>query len=376
MTLTSVFNKGLLLAAALLIASPLFASDEQAVLADSIAHHSDTIAEETHHEEPEGGAYDPVPVIMHHISDSHEWHFWGEGDQSVTLPLPVILWTDNGLVSFMSSAFHHNDDGHYVVNRNEMSFAKVHGKIYQLNTGESHTVFDAEHQVVNGAKPLDFSITKNVASIFIALIVLMLLFGFAGKAAKKTTAAPKGLLAFLEPLVVFVRDDIIIPNVGPKYKKYLPYLMTIFFFIFVNNLLGLIPGGANVTGNIAVTLVLSTFTLLVTNTSANKDYWKHIFMPPVPLALYPIMVPIEVIGILTKPFALMIRLFANITAGHIIILSLISLIFVFESLFIAPVSVGFVLFMYTLELLVAVLQAYIFTLLSALFIGQAIQEHH
>jgi F-type H+-transporting ATPase subunit a len=153
-------------------------------------------------------------------------------------------------------------------------------------------------------------------------------------------------------------------------------LITVFFFIFFNNLLGLIPGGANVTGNIAVTLVLSIFTLLVTNFSANKAYWKHIFLPPVPLALYPIMVPIEVIGVLTKPFALMIRLFANITAGHIIILSLISLIFVFKSIFIAPVSVGFVLFMYTLELLVALLQAYIFTLLSALFIGQAIEEHH
>jgi F-type H+-transporting ATPase subunit a len=161
-----------------------------------------------------------------------------------------------------------------------------------------------------------------------------------------------------------------------KYKPYLPYLVTVFFFIFFNNLLGLIPGGANVTGNIAVTLVLSVFTMLVTNFSANKEYWRHIFLPPVPKALYPIMVPIEVIGIITKPFALMIRLFANITAGHIIILSLISLIFVFKSLLIAPVSVGFVLFMNTLELLVALLQAYIFTLLSALFIGQAIQEHH
>jgi F-type H+-transporting ATPase subunit a len=209
------------------------------------------------------------------------------------------------------------------------------------------------------------------------VVLLLVLFGAAGRSAKKNPGSPRGLLSFLEPIVVFIREDIIIPNVGEKkYKPYLPYLVTVFFFIFFNNLLGLIPGGANVTGNIAVTLVLSVFTMLVTNFSANKEYWRHIFLPPVPKALYPIMVPIEVIGIITKPFALMIRLFANITAGHIIILSLISLIFVFKSLLIAPVSVGFVLFMNTLELLVALLQAYIFTLLSALFIGQAIQEHH
>ena len=213
--------------------------------------------------------------------------------------------------------------------------------------------------------------------MFVSLVLLLLMFGSAGRSARKNPGSPRGLLAFLEPIVVFIREDVIIPNVGEgKYKPYVPYLITVFFFIFFNNLLGLIPGGANVTGNIAVTLVLSVFTMLVTNFSGNKNYWKHIFLPPVPKLLYPIMVPVEVLGIITKPFALMIRLFANITAGHIIILSLISLIFVFKSIFIAPVSVGFVLFMNTLELLVALLQAYIFTLLSALFIGQAIQEHH
>ena len=237
--------------------------------------------------------------------------------------------------------------------------------------------FDEQHHPLNAVKPIDVSITKNVFSMLLSLVLLLTLFGAAGKSAKKNPGAPRGILAFLEPIIVFIREDIIIPNVGEKkYKTYIPYLITIFFFIFFNNLLGLIPGGANVTGNIAVTLVLSVFTLLVTNFSANKAYWKHIFLPPVPLALYPIMIPIEVIGVLTKPFALMIRLFANITAGHIIILSLISLIFVFKSIFIAPVSVGFVLFMYTWSFLVALLQAYIFTLLSALFIGQAIEEHH
>ena len=326
--------------------------------------------------------FNSVEMIMHHISDAHDFHFLdytdSEGvEHAVSIPLPVILYTSNGLVCFMSSAFHHNDDGSYVVSKRGTNFVKYHEKIYQLNDGASSLEFDEQHHPLNAVKPIDVSITKNVFSMLLSVVLLLTLFGAAGRSARKNSGAPKGILAFLEPIIVFIREDIIIPNVGEKkYKTYIPYLITIFFFIFFNNLLGLIPGGANVTGNIAVTLVLSVFTLLVTNFSANKAYWKHIFLPPVPLALYPIMVPIEVIGVLTKPFALMIRLFANITAGHIIILSLISLIFVFKSIFIAPVSVGFVLFMYTLELLVALLQAYIFTLLSALFIGQAIEEHH
>jgi len=326
--------------------------------------------------------FNSVEMIMHHISDAHDFHFLdytdSEGiEHAVSIPLPVILYTNKGLVCFMSSAFHHNDDGSYVVSKKGTSFVKYHEKIYQLNDGASSLEFDEQHHPLNAVKPIDVSITKNVFSMLLSVVLLLTLFGAAGRSARKNPGAPKGILAFLEPIIVFIREDIIIPNVGEKkYKTYIPYLITVFFFIFFNNLLGLIPGGANVTGNIAVTLVLSIFTLLVTNFSANKAYWKHIFLPPVPLALYPIMVPIEVIGVLTKPFALMIRLFANITAGHIIILSLISLIFVFKSIFIAPVSVGFVLFMYTLELLVALLQAYIFTLLSALFIGQAIEEHH
>ena len=337
--------------------------------------------------------FNSVEMIMHHISDAHDFHFLdytdSEGvEHAVSIPLPVILYTNNGLVCFMSSAFHHNDDGTYVVSKKGTNFVKYHEKIYQLKDvaldalnnykGDKPfwTVYDISDED-NAIKPIDVSITKNVFSMLLSLVLLLTLFGAAGRSARKNPGAPRGILAFLEPIIVFIREDIIIPNVGEKkYKTYIPYLITIFFFIFFNNLLGLIPGGANVTGNIAVTLVLSVFTLLVTNFSANKAYWKHIFLPPVPLALYPIMVPIEVIGVLTKPFALMIRLFANITAGHIIILSLISLIFVFKSIFIAPVSVGFVLFMYTLELLVALLQAYIFTLLSALFIGQAIEEHH
>lgn len=325
--------------------------------------------------------FNSVEMIMHHISDAHDFHFFDYTDKDkvhhISLPLPVILFTDKGLITFMSSEFHHDASGSTIFSKKGENFVNFHEKIYKLNTGETSIEFDDSHHPINAVKPWDISITKNVFSMLLSVIILLLLFGVAGRSAKNNPGAPNGLLAFLEPIIVFIREDIIIPNIGEhKYKPYLPYLVTIFFFIFFNNLLGLIPGGANVTGNIAVTLVLSTITMLVTNFSANKDYWKHIFFPPVPKILYPIMVPIEVIGVFTKPFALMIRLFANITAGHIIILSLISLIFVFKSIFIAPVSVVFVLFMNILELLVALLQAYIFTLLSALFIGQAIQEQH
>jgi F-type H+-transporting ATPase subunit a len=200
---------------------------------------------------------------------------------------------------------------------------------------------------------------------------------------KKTGIShPRGIQSFLEPIILFVRDDIAIANIGKhKYEKYMPYLLTVFFFILINNLMGLIPFpppfGANVTGNIAVTFVLALFTFLITQFSGNKNYWRHIFATPgVPFWLLPVMVPVELIGIISKPFALMIRLFANITAGHIIVLSLICLIFIFKSLAVAPVSILFVIFMDCLELLVAFLQAYVFTLLSALFISLAVQEHH
>ena len=310
--------------------------------------------------------YNPVPAIMHHISDSHEWHLLGEGDASVTIPLPVILITEGNLDVFMSSAFNHGRTD--VVKGDRVYSMDSHGHIHEKN-----------HLSI-----LDLSITKNVASMFLALIVMLFLFIISANKSKKNAGAPSGILSFIEPLVLFVRDDIVKPNLGHNYKKFLPYLLTLFFFILVNNLLGLLPGAANVTGNIAVTLVLSFITLIVTNFSANKSYWGHIFKPPgVPLALMPIMIPIELVGVFTKPFALMIRLFANISAGHIIILSLISLIFMAQSglgtagaFGLSPVSVLFVLFMYFIEILVAFLQAYIFTLLTSLFIGLATTEAH
>ncbi len=325
----------------------------------------------------EEDVYDPTPVVMHHIQDGHGFHV--AGDFSVALP--VILWTDNGLVTFMSSEFHHDITGHHVVEKKGMRFVNLHEDIYQLNKGAENIKMDASHHPVNASKPLDFSITKNVFTLLLAALILCLIFLTSAKKYKKGNGhkVPKGLASFMEPLVVFVRDDIAKPNIGKKYERYMPLLLTMFFLIWTLNLIGLVPffpGSANMSGNIAFTFSLAVITLLVTNFSGNKGYWKHILLPPVPKALWIIMIPVEIIGVLTKPFALMIRLFANITAGHIIVLSLISLIFIFKTPAMGLVSVPFALFISVLELLVAALQAYIFTMLTALFIGTAVAEDH
>jgi F-type H+-transporting ATPase subunit a len=323
-------------------------------------------ADDKNFNEVSTGVYDPVPNIMHHIADAHDWHLWGEGDNSFSIPLPVILYTKGGIDVFMSSDFHH---GHSTVQKEN--------RIYSIDS-HSHIT------EASGLDILDISITKNVASMLLSFIILFFVMLTVARGYNKKNVAPKGLQAFIEPLVLFVRDDIIKDNIGKKHEKFTPLLLTFFFFILINNLMGLLPGAANVTGNIAVTFVLSAITFLVTTIFGNKNYWGHIFKPPgVPLALMPIMVPIEIIGIFTKPFALMIRLFANISAGHIIILSLISLIFIAQSAMgtagawgVAPVSALFVLFIYCIEVLVAFLQAYIFTLLSSVFIGLAVQDGH
>jgi F-type H+-transporting ATPase subunit a len=230
--------------------------------------------------------------------------------------------------------------------------------------------------------PLDLSMTKTVVAMLSAALIGLILFLSLARSYKKTgISAPKGIQGFLEPVILFVRDDIARPNLGHKADRYMPYLLSVFTFIIINNLMGLIPFpppfGGNVTGNIAVTFVLATCTFLVTQFSGNRNHWKHVFATPgVPVWLLPIMIPVEIIGLFSRPFALMIRLFANITAGHIIVLSLISLIFIFDSVGLAPVSAIFVIFMDFMELLVAFLQAYIFTLLSALFISLAVAEEH
>lgn len=309
--------------------------------------------------------FDPTAAIMEHIADSHYWHLFGDA----SLPLPIILITDKGTEMFSSAKFHHGEDaytGQYY------TYKLIEDKVFVVNAaGEIDK--DASKKIY------DFSITKNVVAIWISVILLILIFSSVSSAYKKTAGkAPKGFQSLIEPVIIFVRDEIAKPNIGYKYARFMPLLLTMFFFIWINNLLGLFPlfpGGANVTGNIFMTFVLAFITLIVTNFNGNKYYWKHILMPDVPWWLYPIMIPVEIIGVISKPFALMIRLYANISAGHIIVLSLIALIFIFKSLAIAPVSVAFVLFMDVLELLVGVLQAFIFTMLTALFIGTAVDEH-
>lgn len=326
-------------------------------------------------EEKKGGKekFDASTFIIEHIADSHEWHILTKKNgESVALYLPVILISkEKGLDIFSSKRLAH---GHEYKGYKIEEEGDLQGKIVTVNEAG---IIDEENL------PLDFSITKAVLGMLSAAIIGLLLFLSLGRSYKKTGIShPKGIQSFLEPIILFVRDDIAIPNIGVnRYAKYMPYLLSAFFFILINNLMGLIPFpppfGANVTGNIAVTFVLATCTFIITQLSGNKTYWKHIFAAPgVPFWLLPIMIPVEIIGIFSKPFALMIRLFANITAGHIIVLSLICLIFIFDSLAVAPVSMLFVIFMDCLELLVAFLQAYIFTLLSALFISMAVPDEH
>ncbi len=309
--------------------------------------------------------FDPNEIIMEHIADSHYVHVGGK----ISIPLPVILYTDKGLEVFSSSGF--GSEGEEAYKGAHYTYALEKNKIVAVG---------ADGKPDEAAKVYDFSITKNVLSMFMSVIVLLLVFlGVASSYKKREGKAPKGFQSFIEPVIMFVRDDVARPNIGYKYQRYMPLLLTVFFFILINNLIGLIPFapfGANLTGNIAVTLVLSVVVLLVVNFSGNKYYWKHILLPDVPWWLYIIMWPVELIGIISRPFALMVRLFANIMAGHVIVLSLIALIFIFKSLAIAPVSVAFVIFMDVLELLVAFLQAFIFTMLTALFIGAAVEEHH
>jgi F-type H+-transporting ATPase subunit a len=310
--------------------------------------------------------------ILEHIADSHEWHILTkQNGEHVSIYLPVILYTrDQGLNIFSSKRLAHGHEYRGFKLEEEGTFK---GRIVMVNE-EGHA--DEENL------PLDLSMTKTVVAMMAAAIIGLILFLTLARSYKKNGIShPKGIQSFLEPIILFVRDDIAVPNLGHKSDKFMPYLLTAFFFILINNLMGLIPFpppfGGNVTGNIAITFILAACTFLITQFSANKSHWKHVFATPgVPFWLLPIMIPVEIIGLLSKPFALMVRLFANMLAGHIVILSLICLIFIFQSLALAPVSIFFVIFMSFMELLVAFLQAYIFTLLSALFISMAVQESH
>lgn len=330
-----------------------------------------------------GEKFNPTETAMHHIKDTHQFSIFGD---KIVLNLPVILWTDQGLVSFSSKEFNNDDSGKVVVEKNGQKFVKMHEKIYYASSHASHegayVDLDAKHHPLN-AKPLDFSITRNVFSMFLSMAIMIWFFVGAARSYKssKYKGVPRGLAKVAEPLILFVRDDIAIPNIGEKkYKKYFPYLLTIFFFIWLNNIFGLIPFfpfGSNLSGNIAFTATLAVMTFIITTISGNKNYWQHIFWTPgVPVPMKIFLMPIEIIGVFTKPISLMIRLFANISAGHIIVISLISMIFIFQSYFVAPVSIAFVVFINIIEILVTALQAYIFTTLSALYFGMATEEHH
>lgn len=317
--------------------------------------------------------------IAHHLQDSYDFVFFSDEAEGkhYGFSLPVIL-IDNGLKVFSSSKFHH---GETLAEVDGQHYKLFHNKIYK--TGAEGVLDLDEHHHPTNPMPLNFSITKNVFSLLItSIIIFFLFFGLAKTYKTSHNNLPKGFNRVLEPLVIYVRDEIARPNIGEaKYKKFMPYLLTVFFLIWLLNLIGLTPLGINVTGNIAVTMCLAIFTFIITQFSANKDYWGHIFwMPGVPVPMKIILAPIEVLGMFTKPFSLMIRLFANITAGHTVVMGLIAIIFVLKeqltTVGATTVSLALTLFISVIEILVAFLQAYIFTMLSSLFIGMAVQEHH
>ncbi|MEJ6582779.1 MAG: F0F1 ATP synthase subunit A [Crocinitomicaceae bacterium] len=330
----------------------------------------EVLATEADHESPKSETEAISEFVVHHTFDSYEFHFFTIGDSHYGFSLPIILW-DNGLQVFSSSHFHH---GEAVAESNGNFYKIEHNKIYK--TDAAGTITYDEHRQPTNAKPMDFSITKNV---FSTLFIAMLMFWIFRSVAKsyRTNLAPSGAAKFIEPLILFVRDEIAIPNIGEKqHKKYMIYLLTVFFFIWFLNLFGMTPLGINVTGNIAVTFTLAIMTFIITQATSKPDYWKHIFwMPGVPVPMKILLAPIELLGVFIKPFALMIRLYANMLAGHIVLGSLIGLIFLFPNWGAKGAFLGLTFFLNIIELLVAFLQAYIFTMLTALYFGAASAEH-
>lgn len=322
-------------------------------------------------------------VIFEHVLDGHEFHFFG-----VSIPLPVLVYSkEKGFKAFMSSAFHHGTEAHegyMILTKHNIEEMGLDPKKFK---SEEIYAVGADGKPDTTISVIDFSLTRNVVQMILALtvfVVIMLRIARRYKSGVGVTSAPRGSQSLIEPVITFVRDEVAKPNLGHKYEKYLPYLLTVFFFILINNIFGLIPGSANVTGNIAFTAVLGLISFVVILFSSNGHYWGHIFNPPgVPLGVKFILVPVEFLSVFIKPFALIIRLFANMVAGHIIIICLISLIFIFGQLNpvagwgASPLSIGFTVFIYLIEVLVAFLQAFIFTMLTAVFVGQAFEgEHH
>lgn len=348
------------------------------------------ISAEEHGTEQPGEETAPKKVdiketIFGHVKDAHDWHLFELGETHVTVPLPVIIYNPaRGTSVFTSSAFHHGHeahDGYRLVTPHYRAEKGLDAAKYP--TDEIIAVDGSDNPT--GEKIYDLSITKNITSMIIAAVLLIVLMLNVAKAYKVrgSKKAPKGFQSLMEPVIVFMRDEVVKPNIpGKSAAKFTPFILTIFFFILINNLLGLLPGSANVTGNLAVTAALGIISFVAILLSTNKHFWGHIFNPPVPLGVKIILVPVELIGIFTKPISLIIRLFANILAGHIIILSIICLVFIFGSLnkiagySFLPVTVLFNIVMMMLELLVAFIQAFIFANLTAVFIGQAMEGAH
>ena len=377
-------------------------------------------ADDSHDHGHEQEAFNPSNFIIHHIADAHDIHLWGD----VHIPLPIIVYTEeHGLDVFMSSAFEGHGDVRVAERPSGVTYELSHGHIavagdhaghghddhadhdhdahgdhdhadhgheaHEEHAGHDHGDHDHADHGHHGPVVYDLSITKSIFGMLLMLGLMVLLFGrMAGSYKNRQGQAPTGMTNALEPLVLFLRDEIAVPNIGKeKADKFLPFLMTVFFFIFFANLLGLVPfiGGFNVTGTLGITMVLASLVFLITTLNGNKHYWGHLFWPPgVPLFVMPIIIPIEIVGMFLKPIVLMIRLTANISAGHIIILSFVSLILIFgkggEAMAagygIGIFSTAFMIFMYCLELLVAFLQAFVFTLLAAIYFGEATHEAH
>ncbi len=349
---------------------------------ENITHGTEEHVADSH--DPEEG-FNAGKFVIDHVSDSYDWHITDWKGTPISIPLPIILYSKKPELHegkafhvFMSSKFHH---GHSDYKGFRISHSEAfEGKIVEL---DAHG-----HEL---GKPIDISITKTIAGVLVSVIILLwLVFSVAGSAQKNKGKAPRGVQNLFEPIILFIRDEVAKPAIGEhKYEKFMPFLLTLFFFILINNFMGLIPippFGANVTGNISVTMVLALFTFLLTTINGNKHYWKEIYNPDVPWWLkfpVPLMPIVELSGVITKPFVLMVRLFANMMAGHLIVMVFVSLIFVFGSLFgpavglgASPVSIVFSVFILLLDVLVSFIQAYVFTLLSALYFGMATSDHH
>ena len=365
----------------LVVSVPVFANSTQ----DSLTHPAHTTTKnvaqadvEAHgnHDEPKDVKSNIKQYIGHHVLDSHDFTLFSDPETGkyYGFPLPVILW-DNGLHVFSSSAFHH---GETVVESKGNFYALNHhdGKIYK--TDAAGTMNHDAKGFVSNERPLDFSITKSVVAMLAVAFIMFFLFRSLARSYAKNGGIAAGAGRFFEPLIMFVRDEIARPNIGEKhYRKYMGFLLTVFFFILFLNLFGLMPLGINATGNISITFGLAVLTFLITNFTAKKDYWGHIFwMPGIPKVMRIILAPIELLGVFIKPFVLMIRLYANILAGHIVLMSIIGLMFIFKSWLGSSLSFGLAFALSILEILVAFLQAYIFTMLSALYFGAAVEEHH